>query len=264
MKDPHTDIEPLTPKPAVQSVRVPWNPWLAVIFVVFVYFLAQFLGGIFISIYPWLKHWDNSRANDWLTNSVPAQFFYVLLAEAITVGAIYLFLRHFKQGFKAIGLKRPHWRDPGFGLLAFPAYFVVYAVVLSVIYHFIHLNLNQQQNIGFTNVHGSLQLILTFFSLVVLPPLAEEIMMRGFLFSSLQKAMPVLWAALLTSAIFASAHLPEGGSSGPLWVGFIDTFTLSLVLCYLRQKTGSLWAGITLHALKNAVAFVSLFLLTSR
>jgi membrane protease YdiL (CAAX protease family) len=73
--------------------------------------------------------------------------------------------------------------------------------------------------------------------------------------------MPVLSAALLTSAIFAAAHLPEGGSGGPLYIAAIDTFILSLVLIYLRIKTGNLWASITLHALKNGVAFVALFVL---
>ena len=41
----------------------------------------------------------------------------------------------------------------------------------------------------------------------------------------------------------------------------LDTFILSLVLIYLREKTGGLWASITLHAFKNGVAFVALFAL---
>ena len=41
-------------------------------------------------------------------------------------------------------------------------------------------------------------------------------------------------------------------------------FVLSLVLIYLREKTGSLWASITLHAIKNGVAFVALFALHGR
>jgi hypothetical protein len=102
---------------------------------------------------------------------------------------------------------------------------------------------------------------MTFISLVVLPPIVEEIMVRGFLYSTLKKAMPTVAAVLLTSAIFASAHLPEGGAAGPLYIAALDTFVLSLVLIYLREKTGSLWASITLHAAKNGVAFTVLFVL---
>jgi membrane protease YdiL (CAAX protease family) len=32
-----------------------------------------------------------------------------------------------------------------------------------------------------------------------------------------------------------------------------------MVLAYLREKTGSLWPPIGLHALKNFVAFMALF-----
>lgn len=247
------------------SKPVPWSVWLAIILVLLTYFVSQFAAGILVSIYPWLQHWTNTRANDWLTNSVPAQFFYTLLAEAFTVGIVYWFIRHYKTAWAAIGLKRPRWLDPGIGLLSFPVYLVVYVALVSIASKiFPGLNISQSQDIGFTSVHGFVQLSLTFISLVILPPLAEEILVRGFLFTSLKKGLPVVGAAIITSLVFAAAHLPEGGSAGPLWIAAIDTFTLSLVLCYLRQKTGSLWAGITLHALKNGVAFVTLFLLTNR
>jgi len=58
--------------------------------------------------------------------------------------------------------------------------------------------------------------------------------------------------------------LPEGGAAGPLYIAALDTFILSLVLIYLREKTGSLWASITLHAVKNGVAFMALFVLHPR
>jgi membrane protease YdiL (CAAX protease family) len=125
------------------------------------------------------------------------------------------------------------------------------------------LNINQKQEIGFNSVHGAIPLILTFISLVIIPPLAEEIATRGFLYSGLRKWLPRLVAALAVSILFGAAHLPEG-NSGPLWIGGVDMFTLSLVLVFLREKTGNLWAGITLHALKNGIAFVSLFLIAGR
>jgi hypothetical protein len=97
-----------------------------------------------------------------------------------------------------------------------------------------------------------------------LPPFAEEIMFRGFLFSGLKKKLPVIWAALFTSLLFAVPHLLESGSGGLLWIAGIDTFILSMVLCWLRQKTDRLYAGMGLHALKNFIAFATLYLLHSR
>jgi membrane protease YdiL (CAAX protease family) len=89
-------------------------------------------------------------------------------------------------------------------------------------------------------------------------------MMRGLLYSSLRKAMPVVTAGVVTSALFAIAHLPEGGSGGPLYIAALDTFVLGLVLVYLRQKTDGLWASMSLHALKNGIAFIALFLVHVR
>jgi membrane protease YdiL (CAAX protease family) len=244
---------------------VPWNPWLGVVFIVLVYYVSQLLSGVAVSIYPGLQHWSPARTASWLNDSVAAQFAYILVAETLAVGAIYWFLKRRGLGLSAIGLRRPKVSDPIFGLIALPAYFFIFLVVVGIVSHYAPgLNINQQQQIGFNNVHGALQLTLTFISLVVLPPLAEEIMMRGFLYSSLRKALRVVPAALITSGLFALAHLPEGGSAGPLYIAAIDTFVLSLVLVYLREKTGGLWASITLHALKNLVAFIALFVIQAR
>ncbi len=254
---------PAETKPLEATVpKVPWSPWLGLGFVIVLYYASQLAGGILVSIYPWLKHWSTSQATDWLTNSVTAQFIFILLAEVSTVGAIYLFLQRRRLSMAMIGFKRPRWRDLAYGLMGVPIYYLLYLVAVGVASHLIpSLNVSQQQDIGFTNVHGAAELIMTFISLVVLPPLAEEIMVRGFLYSSLKKALPTVWAVIITSLLFASAHLPEGGSAGPLYIAGLDTFILSLVLIYLREKTGSLWGSITLHAIKNGVAFAALFAL---
>jgi membrane protease YdiL (CAAX protease family) len=244
---------------------VSWNPWLGLIFVVLVYYVSQILGGAAVSIYPGLQNWSHSQSLEWLNHSVTAQFVYILIAETLAVGAIYLFLKRRGLSLAAIGLKKPRLRDPLYGLAALPAYFLIYLIAIGIISHFIPgLNINQEQHIGFNSVHGTVQLTMTFISLVIVPPLAEEIMIRGFLYSSLRKALKIIPAALIASLIFAAAHLPEGGAAGPLYIAAIDTFVLSLVLVYLREKTGSLWASITLHALKNGIAFVALFIVHAR
>ena len=218
-----------------------------------------------MSLYALIRGWNYAQANNWLTNSVAAQFFFILLFESFTVGLIYGIFKYYHRSLSLIGLKKPRLVDGGYALIAYPIYLIIYITVLTGATKLFHsLNVNQSQNIGFTNVHGTMALALTFISLVILPPIAEELLFRGFLFEGLKKSMPAIYAGVLTSVIFASAHLPEGGSSGLFWVGALDVFILSLVLVYLKQKTKSLWPGIILHAIKNCVAFVSLFLLTNR
>ncbi len=241
--------------------KVPWNPWVALFWVVGVFFAAQYFSSYLISLYPYWHHWSHAEAVAWLNGSVIAQFLYILVAETFIIGSIYLFLRYYKVGFLSIGLKKPRWRDLLYGLAAIPVYFVLYIVTVSLVLHFIpSFDVNQRQQIGFSNVHGAAALILTFISLAVLPPLAEEIMVRGFLYGTFKKILPTAAAVIATSLVFASAHLSEGGATGPLYIAALDTFVLSLVLIYLREKTGSLWASITLHAAKNGYAFFIIFI----
>lgn len=253
-----------TPVSKSNIPSVPWNPWWAAIFIVVLYYFSKFFGVIVISIYPWLKHWSLAQANDWISTSIMAQFTYVLIVEAVMLGSIYIFLKKFKSNFNLIGLRKPRWRDLGLGLLLAPLYYGLFVAAVAIVSRIFHsLDINQAQNIGFNGVHNIAQLAVTFISLVVLAPLVEEIMVRGFLYSSFRKAMPKVAAMLVTSLIFAAAHLPEGGAAGPLYIAAVDTFILSLVLVYLREKTGSLWASITLHALKNGVAFLALYVINT-
>ena len=241
--------------------RVPWPIALGLFFVIAIFFMSQLVGGLVASIYPLLKHWTKLQTTNWLTNSVLAQFIFVLVAELTVIAAVYWFLKLYKRGWSAIGLHKPQWRDLAIGLAAVIPYYLFFVITVSIASKLApSLNVTQQQQIGFTNVHGVLPLIVTFISLAILPPLTEEILVRGFLYTTFRKGLPVLWAAIITSLVFASAHLPEGGAAGPLYIAAIDTFVLSMVLVYLREKTSNLWAGITLHAVKNGVAFCALFI----
>ena len=241
--------------------KVPWKPVLAVVAVVVIYFISQLIGGLALSIYPALRHWTSSQANTWINNSILAQFIYVIIAEALTVLAVWQFLKYYKISLKVIGLKRFKGNDILYALAGFGLYFVSYAIVLQIVTKLIpSLNVSQQQQIGFQNASSVGQLVLTAISLVILPPIAEEILMRGFLYTSLKKSMPKIIAALITSIVFASAHLEFGEGAPLLWVAAIDTFILSLVLVYLREKTDRLWASMGVHAMKNSVAFISIYI----
>jgi membrane protease YdiL (CAAX protease family) len=253
---------PETTNDQAPKTNIRWSPLLAVLLVIVLYYVAQFAAGFIVSIFAYAHHWTNQQATDWLNNSTGAQFFYIFLAEAFTLGGLYAFLRAHQSNFFTIGLRRPKASDFIYGVMAAPVYYVLYLITVGVVSHFVKgFDVNQPQNIGFNDVQGVIALTLTFISLVVLPPITEEILVRGFLYSSLKKTLPIIWAAVATSAMFAIAHLPEGGAAGPLYIAALDTFVLSLVLIYLREKTGGLWASITLHAIKNGVAFVALFIL---
>lgn len=250
-------------KPADPSSpeRKNWSPFSATFIVVLAFLVAQLVGWLVISSYPAARHWSNEKTNNWLQSSVGAQFAFVAISEALTLLILWLYIRRRRVTRRQLGLTKPSWYDPIFSLIAVVVYYVLYLLVVALISIVVSINTGQQQDIGFNNVTGALPLLMTFVSLVILPPLVEEITFRGVLYGGLRSRFSPVIAALITSCLFAAPHLLESNSGdGLLWIAGIDTFVLSMVLCYLRQKTGRLWAGMGVHALKNSVAFISLFI----
>ena len=90
-------------------------------------------------------------------------------------------------------------------------------------------------------------------ALVIVTPIFEETVFRGFLFKGLRRRLPFWAAASVVSVMFAFAH--------GQWNVALDTFVLSLILCFLVEKNNSLIPSILLHELKNEVAFTALFIL---
>lgn len=239
---------------------------IALLLTVFLYFASQVFGAFLIGLYSMLGRVPFRQVLSGMDNSAYAQFAFTFVVYGFMLLGIWLILKLFRWKWRAIGLRTPEWWHIVLGVVAFVPYFVLLMAIIVIVKHvfFPSLDLNQKQDIGFNGVSGTLPLIFTFVSLVLIPPIVEEIVMRGFLYTSLKKWLPAIIAAVVVSILFGMAHLPEGGGTGPLWVGAIDTFTLSMVLVSLREVTGNLWAGITLHALKNFVAFAALFLVIQR
>ncbi len=241
-----------------------WGAHKAILASIAIFFLSQIVAVVVLSVYVRGQHWSQAQANQWLDSSVVAQFFFVLLVESVTIGLLYGFISRYKTTFKDLGVRWPRLIDVGYALTGFAIYLPLYLMSLGLIHFFVPgLNIDQKQQLGFDTASGH-TLVLVFISLVILPPIVEEILVRGFLYGSLRTKWPKIQAALVASALFAAAHLQIGSGAPLLWVAAIDTFILSLVLIYLRNKTGGLAASMMLHMLKNGVAFVALFLIGTR
>ena len=251
-----------TPDQVAAAQKAPWGPFRAVIGAVVSFFMAQEAATFLLSLYVQTRGWTSQQVESWADQS-SSKFFYYVLVEVLTLSIIWLFVRGvpFHVVRKTIGLVRPRWRDVLYVLLGFVGYYVLYFAIISISNILMPIDLNQKQDIGFDQTHNSVgSLIIIAISLVVLPPIVEEIVFRGFLFRGLRRSFTPIIAALITSVLFAIPHSWQSTDGHTLWNAAIDTFSLSLVLCYLRERTGTLWAGINVHALKNLIAFLALFI----
>lgn len=239
---------------------VKWQPFAAIAATIVIFFSAQLIGGFIVTLYPALRGWTAQDIGAWFETSVLAQFILVFMVEAITIWFLWLLLKRRKNDFKTLGLNKPQLKHFFYAGGAFLLYIPILIVVFQIAQLLIPgLNLEQEQQVGFQAAHGG-ALILVGLSLVILPAVTEELLVRGYLYHRLKTNWPKWLAALATSLLFALAHLQFGSAAPLLWPAAIDTFILSLVLIVLLEKSGSLWACIWLHMLKNGLAFLTLFI----
>lgn len=253
-------FHPRTPKNGVEKAS--WSPLATILIAFFVFVASQIAVAIVLREYVDLRHWSTTVANNWLNNDVSALFVETFLVESFLVLFLYGFMRRRWISFKYIGLKGKFLlKDLAYAIGGFLTYLLIYLTVVSTLQYFIHaFNVSQKQELGVPSSAYGGDLWMLFVMLVILPPIAEEILFRGFIYSSLRPKMNKIVAALITSVLFALPHLFES-SSGLLWVAGCDTFILSMVLVYVREKTDKLWASMLIHGLKNFVAFASLYLI---
>lgn len=221
------------------------------VWVLISFYAAQ---SLVLSIFFLLKNFGLplSSFNDTVINTTVAAILYVVTL-ALAIGLPW-FIKKKRTTLADVGLTRlPSWSD----ILLTPAALFLY-LIMSSLFILAATNLlpwfdvNQVQNTGFSGISARYEYILAFLTLVVIAPIAEEILFRGYLLNNLKKVVPVWVAILTTSVLFGFIH--------GAWNVAIDTFVLSLVLCYLRESTGSIWASILLHMAKNGIAFYVLFI----
>ena len=100
-------------------------------------------------------------------------------------------------------------------------------------------------------------LILGVLTTIVIAPILEEFIFRGFLFSQLKNTLGNWGAISLSSLAWTSLHFQY-----ELKILFI-LFLFGLILGFLRWKYNSLFLVMVLHAVNNLVALITAYLYLS-
>ncbi len=97
--------------------------------------------------------------------------------------------------------------------------------------------------------HSAVGAVMFVLVAVVMAPVFEESVFRGFLFRGLSNSLGWVWGALISAAVFGGAHLQLDV--------FLPLAALGFILAWAYHRTGSLWTNITMHALFNAIAVLA-------
>lgn len=221
-----------------------------------------------------------------------------LLAFIIIVLVPFLLAKHLKKpdasilSFrlrKCLGLLGlPTWTD----IILAPAAFIISTLLSGLTTGlftaiFPWFDAAEKQNVGFDTTMIGPDRALAFLSIVIIAPIIEELIFRGFLYNRLKSVfykskdeqsqstetpqafkstsfkklenrseiVAIIIATLFTSLLFALMH--------GQWNVAVDVFVMSIVLCCIREITGTTYAGILMHMTKNLVAFFILFVVQS-
>lgn len=125
----------------------------------------------------------------------------------------------------------------------------LYQYVIDVLH--LHLQTNDQVLLA-RGKQAPLTTYATLLVAVFVAPFCEETYFRSFVFMGFTRGMPLLAAIIFSALVFGVAHADPGS--------FAVLFIIGLALAFLRWRTHSIWPGMMLHALNNAIAAIAVVL----
>lgn len=274
-----------------KAVKRSWSPKQAILVSVLAYFVAQLFVYLAIIGYA-LLNGQNIQSDDFINEP----WFSLAITGISALGilaTILLFFRYKRYKLRDLGFIKPQVFDAVKIIGIYIVYLLILTAVLGLISYLVpDFNLEQEQDVGFKDAFGW-QLALAFIGLVVITPIAEEMLFRGFLYKGLKgdnASKVILIAGLSLAVIFVLFKNTEAslviailtiladitynknrkvgaaifvsmlfGLVHMQWNVAVDTFVLSLALVWLVESTGNIWSAIALHALKNFMAFIFVF-----
>jgi CAAX protease family protein len=202
-----------------------------------------------LAFFPWLA-WDAETADTTAMVQDARVLAYVLTVTAVaSIGVLALAARI--RGWPVsdyLGFVPPDRRKTAIAVAILLAAFVA---IEGATYLLGFENETQFDRELFLQAQTSGTMPLLLYTLVVVAPIGEETMFRGFLqrgwLRSQRDAIP---AIVLISAIWASLHTQYN------WYGMLEIFGLGLMFGWVRWWSGSTLLTMLLHAIANAMSTV--------
>ncbi len=235
------------PRRRFDSPITSWQPWLGPLALILALVLSVF-AGLIVDL-------PLAALGVHITAAKPPGG--VLIADTALQDAIFVLTAVLLAGWGArkvyswqFGLRvTPLWRAIGLIVFAFIAFFVFTAIWSELIQN--EAKDKVLEKLG--SKEGTALLLASAALTCVIAPICEEMLFRGFIFTSLRNWKGPWPAAVLTALIFGAVH----ATSAPA-VDLLPLAGLGFALCLLYRATGSLYPCIAVHAINNSIAFGSI------
>ncbi|HSX47972.1 MAG TPA: type II CAAX endopeptidase family protein [Candidatus Nanoarchaeia archaeon] len=235
------------------SDKAPWSIRDCFMLFLIPWVVLPLILGIEISVLgqaiPFLRPISEAFRKD----NLAAGFVFSIIQVLAALAMLRYYLRRYRVRWRDLGLKSFNFVKAAayIGATFIALGFLVAAAFALVKVLLPNFNPNQAQVNEFTTAVTPLARKISFLALVILPPLIEEMVFRGFAFPAFSNRLGVVGGALISSLLFGAAHLIGSGLNGAVY-----TMILGRLLCLLYRKLGSIWPGIALHMLNNYLAYL--------
>lgn len=150
---------------------------------------------------------------------------------------------------KMFALNAPKIKDVIAGILLFVGAFSL-NLVLSYALSFVFTDSAQNVQETFSIIYDA-PFVVVLLITAVAPAIGEEILFRGFTFTTIRQKCSPYVTMLIVSAIFGLYHLSL--------IKFFTTTLLGFALAYLKEKSDSIFPGMLFHFINNAIAAFASF-----
>ena len=163
---------------------------------------------------------------------------------------------------KDLGLEGlPTWTDIGLAPVGLVVTLILSTIASAIFSNFAWYNAGEAQELNFGNFLIGGDRIIAFVILALVAPIAEELIFRGWLYGKVRNLLHnkvservgVAISVILISLTFAAVHQHFNVQ--------LTVFIMSVVMCLMREITGTIYAGILLHILKNGLAFFMIYVI---
>jgi len=231
----NSEIQQTDTTPEPQSYSVPWKPidnWTGIFLLIIVNV------GLLIA------------ASQGLGTQL-AQSAVLILVQLVYLLPLVVILLYRQIHPKALGFGGFEWSTLGLGCgLLIISYMII--LVHNTILTLLGVTTQGDEILQlFNNLDSPIWFIIVG---VIFAPVVEELFFRGFLFQGFRQKYGWIGGMLLSSTIFAMAHLDLAA--------LIPTFILGCLLAYMYHRSNSVWPGIILHVLVNAMGLCAAYAAT--
>jgi membrane protease YdiL (CAAX protease family)/uncharacterized RDD family membrane protein YckC len=189
---------------------------------------------------------DPDLSSDGALLAAQGLFELSLLFVAIGVASEWRF-QPVRQALERLGLRRTVPKDFGLALLTLLVYYIGAAIFASLVLRPEQEDIGGQLGVGDPNILIAISAVLV---IAVVAPVTEELFFRGFVFAGLRSRWPLWPSAVVVGLIFGLVHAPTGLTA------VVPLAGLGVALCWLYNRTGSLWPCVTAHVVNNGLALL--------